>query len=462
MKKFLFIIFLLLIFVVYFADEITEFAFVQLARKEGLIVGDLDLSWYGDGLNLQKLSIKKSDKNFDIDLKIENCKIKFDTSLWNYSIDVDNLKVKYITENIEKDSENESNSIALPLSKLFSIGLSEVKLAKALLEIQDLNYELMMDFSASLGVSSTSADMKVDGSINVSEKNRALVNANLTTVVKLFKHKLDFTGEFTQIQVDLNKNFLNSPLRFDSGVIQYSGSTLENLDTDLLIKFNNNKAQLDGLEISNINLTSIIKFENGDLIVDSKMLVKNIDGMGDFSDITFNSIYQSKDKEQISVKQAKLKFAEGSILIEPFLFDLTKKNAFKINFKKINLDKLTKTVEIDGLSVQGGISGWVTLAYQDGKIEIIDSHLQSTSYGGVIQYDPLDKTMLTNIASYIKLPPEYWGNFIFQKILVNVSNADKKVVFDIKISGSNPDFFNGRKVNLNSKIRLPIISLLKS
>ncbi len=462
MKKILFAIFLLVICVIYFADQITGFAITKAFQREGFAVSKLSLSWNTDGLSFQEFNIEKNNDKNKLSLKISDLTIKVDFSTWNYSVFIDNFNFKYSSQNSGQGKINENDEIILPLSKMFGIGLDRLSFNSSLIDIQYCNYRAMVEMGGKLIIGSEQADMEMNGELKFSENDILLSNVNMIMEFKIFDNSLTYQGTFNEIQLDLHKSSFKKPFEIISGKLHFEGKTKKNLATNLLTKFTHGKAIFDSMKIDDINLQNTIKLQNNELWIYSNIIVGNTGEPINASDIKLELIYQDSIKDLVKIKKAEMKLADGHISIDPTDVDLSNKSNIKVTIKEIDLNKLAEIAKIDGLSVKGKISGWLDLGYDNNKIKIFNSRIQSTSNGGVIQYNPLDKTMLTNIANYIKLPPGYWGNFIFQDISVNAKNEDTKTVFQIKILGNNPKYFNGRKVNLNSKISLPVISLLKS
>ncbi|MBS1196963.1 MAG: hypothetical protein H6R18_748 [Proteobacteria bacterium] len=154
---------------------------------------------------------------------------------------------------------------------------------------------------------------------------------------------------------------------------------------------------------------------------------------------------------KLNVQELQVKLLGGSLHGGPVAVDWPPDGqTLPVEIRHIDLAQLLELFKLQGLSGSGQLSGMLPLTYRDGGIEINDGRLNSLA-GGTIKYAP-DTAIPTNIGLQVL------RNLHFQKLGTQIWYAqDGAYRAQIKLDGSNPDFYNGYPVRfgLNIKGALP-------
>ena len=219
------------------------------------------------------------------------------------------------------------------------------------------------------------------------------------------------------------------------------------------------KAELVRAEFNPLKVTSA-GIEN--------LYVKNVDAEAG-ADVALAVMALQDKKGSGEIKIGKLRLEDISVKIkgEKNSFLKLKKaeivkgadTKFKVQVKNFPAHLLNKYFEEKGLYVEGYFTGTIPMVAGKKGIEIADAQLEAVS-GGVIKYNSpaLDQQQgnMAMVSTLLK-------NFTFKEMRVKVdgdSNKDLKVNLEVK--GNNPDFYEGRDVELNINFDGNIIPAIKS
>ena len=123
--------------------------------------------------------------------------------------------------------------------------------------------------------------------------------------------------------------------------------------------------------------------------------------------------------------------------------------ALALEIRHIDLSQLLALFKVRGLSGSGQVDGVVPLTYRNGSVEIHDGQLNSVG-GGTIKYAPV--TTIPDNPGLLAL-----RNFNFQQLGMHLwYESDGAYRTQIKLDGSNPDFYSGYPIrfglNLNGAL----------
>lgn len=157
---------------------------------------------------------------------------------------------------------------------------------------------------------------------------------------------------------------------------------------------------------------------------------------------------------------ASIKAFEGEIGIQDGKLDLNvdAMNTISVRVREISLENLLHQLGYYDVHVSGKVSGTLPLVIDGERVRVKKGLLQGTQ--GKIEYrhvatsfpnPQLEKTLLV------------LKNYHYQSLMIRVNqNLSGNMVLAVKLKGHNPDFMNGRPVDLNLTIEEHIPSLINA
>lgn len=132
----------------------------------------------------------------------------------------------------------------------------------------------------------------------------------------------------------------------------------------------------------------------------------------------------------------------------------------------LNIEKITDSIDHDGIEFTGILDGTIPISFIDGKPEIHAGVLQSRHPGGVLRY--LDGSMIDNKVKAAGhhsplMVSEILKNYHYRTLAIKVNYA-RDGVLDTQshFKGYNPDFQYGRPININLAVEDNILQLIKT
>lgn len=163
------------------------------------------------------------------------------------------------------------------------------------------------------------------------------------------------------------------------------------------------------------------------------------------------------------IHNMKWMLAEGKITTDPFAFNTKTRNAdLLLKADRINLSPLFSYMPLDGLRATGYVSGEIPVSINNGKLSVKQGYLEAVDAGD-LQYDPAETPeFLKQENPYIDMVRDALKDYNYDilSLTVDGSSGENQQVI-LKASGRNPDFFDGRPVNLNLKVEGELEDLLK-
>lgn len=173
------------------------------------------------------------------------------------------------------------------------------------------------------------------------------------------------------------------------------------------------------------------------------------------------SINGRSDDEIIHISDFRANFLDGELLLNAYQFDL-KNDQHKglLQLENLSLNEVIQVVDTPGLSGSGLLNGRLPFAINGSDFTISNGLIYSTPPGGLINYR--DENMANaNIAmAYVY---DALSNYHYQQMVSSVDLTDQgKLILGVSMRGKNPDFENGRSINLNLNLDDDIMQQMRS
>lgn len=129
--------------------------------------------------------------------------------------------------------------------------------------------------------------------------------------------------------------------------------------------------------------------------------------------------------------------------------------AMPLEIRHIDLGQLLALFKVNGLSGSGQVDGVVPLTYRNGSVEIHDGQVNSVG-GGTIKYAPV--TTIPDNPGLLAL-----RNFHFQQLGMHLwYGSDGTYRTQVKLNGSNPDFYSGYPISFGLNINGALPGLFRA
>lgn len=168
-------------------------------------------------------------------------------------------------------------------------------------------------------------------------------------------------------------------------------------------------------------------------------------------------------QNKLDIHDMKWKLADGLLTTPPFTFNTKTRSAdVVLKAERIDLKPLFSYMPMEGLTASGHVSGEIPVSINQGKLSVKQGHLEAVDTGD-LQYNPEETPeFLKKDNPYINMVRDALKDYNYNilSLTVDGSSGERQQVI-LKASGSNPDFFDGRPVNLNLNIEGELEDLLK-
>lgn len=158
----------------------------------------------------------------------------------------------------------------------------------------------------------------------------------------------------------------------------------------------------------------------------------------------------------------KANLSHGSLTAPVIALNPNKTNPpFKVNLKDIDLTASFKLINLDGLSGEGKVSGFLIGNYTARGLVIKEGTLNSTQ-SGVIRYKPtvINPMFSTNGKAAIVL--QVLSEFRYKELKMNIAHTPDETTIKADIEGENPQFYGGLPLKFNFHIDAPLDTMLNS
>jgi len=166
----------------------------------------------------------------------------------------------------------------------------------------------------------------------------------------------------------------------------------------------------------------------------------------------------------ISLKEFKMDLLGGQISAKPLKLNLNKEiQHITIQLDRLSLTEITKLQQLENIDANGSISGDLPLVISKDGVTIPKGILASNNPGGVIRYQAKEALKNAALGGQTSILFNILNNFIYHQLAANVLYDEKgNLELLLKLKGRNPEYDNGRPINLNINLEQNILSLLES
>lgn len=165
---------------------------------------------------------------------------------------------------------------------------------------------------------------------------------------------------------------------------------------------------------------------------------------------------------EVLIKRFSADTLDGKIVIENQSFDLNSdRNSLDVQLDKINIDTLMAVYELEELEATGLVSGVMPVTITESGIRIDDGQLSSLEPGGVIRY--LSDTKALEQNQYAGFVVQALKNFNYQIMQGETQySEDGTLELSLRFRGNNPDYEQGRPIDLNINFQENLLKLFES
>ncbi len=224
----------------------------------------------------------------------------------------------------------------------------------------------------------------------------------------------------------------------------------------------NIRTTLAGPEINGIN--AVIDLKNLDPIEIEKQTI-SIAQMNAGLPLTEGLVTFSYVGDQISIHDMKWALAKGLLTSKPFTLTLQDNGAsgrITLDARDLDLSELFSLTQTEGLVATGTVNGKIPVRLQGDRVFVENGVLETTA-PGTIHYAPQDMpSFLQDTASGIINLKAALENFQYEKVKLTINGeAGREQSIKLEARGKNPNFFNGRPVNINLNLGGAIDQIIK-
>ena len=166
----------------------------------------------------------------------------------------------------------------------------------------------------------------------------------------------------------------------------------------------------------------------------------------------------------LELADARLGVLEGQVRLEPASIHLgLPRQSLVAVVEGVELARLLEVYPADGLSGQGTLDGRFPVSLVNGKLLIEKGQLQARQPGGVLRYQTEKLRELAASNPNLEQLTVVLDDFHYGVLTSDVAYDEQGVLLlGLRMQGSNPEFQQGRQVNLNIQLEEDIPALLTS
>jgi len=173
-------------------------------------------------------------------------------------------------------------------------------------------------------------------------------------------------------------------------------------------------------------------------------------------------LHDRKNLDMLSLSDCSAGLFGGRIAVEQLDYDMAKKRGeTTLQLNKIPLQKLLDLQGTSKLYATGNVMGKIPVKINGELFEIMNGEVNAEQSGQIIYATTPEERAAANEG--LRFTYEALSNFLYAKLLSSITMApDGYSVITIKLRGSNPEFKNGRPVELNLKVEQNLLDLMQS
>ena len=168
------------------------------------------------------------------------------------------------------------------------------------------------------------------------------------------------------------------------------------------------------------------------------------------------------DLPVVTLLQARTQLLHGSMSLKQGVFDLNRaQHRLQVVMDNIDLSELVRVQQLDDIQATGLITGQLPMVISNGQVSIDNGQLQAIAPGGTLRYQAdADAVKANKYAETVMLALR---NFNYDALRADTYyEPDGTLLLKLQLQGNNPEFEQGRQVNLNINLEQNVLKLFES
>ena len=164
----------------------------------------------------------------------------------------------------------------------------------------------------------------------------------------------------------------------------------------------------------------------------------------------------------VDIRRAQTNLLQGRMSLKPAAYDLNRTNQdLLVELDNIDLKELVELQQLDDIQATGLLTGQLPVVINNGEISIDNGKLQAIAPGGILRYQANEAALQSN--QYAETVILALQNFNYDELRADTQyNPDGTLLLTLRMQGNNPDFEQGRPVNLNINLEQNVLKLFES
>ncbi|NTU58262.1 MAG: hypothetical protein HGB00_04995 [Chlorobiaceae bacterium] len=188
---------------------------------------------------------------------------------------------------------------------------------------------------------------------------------------------------------------------------------------------------------------------------DGELMLTNPEG-------TIGLMEHRNNPSTISLSKFSSGLMSGSLAIDHVDYDLKSRHAETVLLLNgIPLQKLLELQGTEKIHATGNLRGRIPVVMDGAGFRIPDGGMNAEKTGQIIYSSTPEERSVANPG--MRITYEALGNFFYSELVSSITmSPDGNSLITLQIKGHNPDFQNGRPVNLNLNIEQNLLELMRS
>lgn len=168
------------------------------------------------------------------------------------------------------------------------------------------------------------------------------------------------------------------------------------------------------------------------------------------------------DLPVVDLLHAQTQLLQGSMHLKPGTYDLNRtQHKLQVVMENIDLSELVRLQQLDDIEATGIVTGQLPVILDNGQVSIDNGKLHAIAPGGTLRYQASTDALQANkYAETVMLALE---NFNYDVLRADTHyEPDGTLLLKLQLEGNNPDFEQGRQVNLNINLEQNVLKLFES
>lgn len=164
----------------------------------------------------------------------------------------------------------------------------------------------------------------------------------------------------------------------------------------------------------------------------------------------------------VDLIHAQTQLLQGNMRLKPGAYDLNRaQHKLQVVMENIDLSELVRVQQLDDIQATGLVTGELPIIVDNGQVSIDNGQLQAIAPGGTLRYQTDADALKAN--KYAETVMLALRNFNYDALRADTYyEPDGTLLLKLQLQGSNPDFEQGRQVNLNINLEQNVLKLFES